>query len=170
MAAIRRRTWQTAKGERSAWVVEYTHARRRHRRTFKTKKAAEAWRAEMTVDRQKGVHVPASTSILVADASRRWLEQAQNDGLEPSTIAAYEQAIRLHINPFLADTKLVDLTAASVEEFRNRLRREGRSPVMVSKVTTALGGIIGHAMSLGLASRNPVRESVQYGKRRARLA
>ena len=170
MASVRKRVWNTAKGEKSAWIVAYLHNGKQHIRTFSTKKAATEWRAEMTLDRQKGVHVPASTSILVADAAARWLEQAQNDGLEPSTIAAYEQAIRLHINPFLADTKLVELTAAGVEDFRNQLRREGRSPVMVSKVTTALGGIVAHAMSLGLASRNPVRESVQYGKRRARLA
>jgi integrase len=171
MASIRKRTWNTkGKGEQTAWIVAYLHNGKQHIKTFSTKKAATEWRAEMTVDKQKGVHVPASTSILVADASRRWLEQAQNDGLEPSTIAAYEQAIRLHIEPFIGELKLVDLSAAGVEDFRNRLRREGRSSVMVSKVATALGGIIGHAMSLGLASRNPVRESVQYGKRRARLA
>jgi integrase len=171
MASIRKRTWNTkGKGERSAWIVAYLHNGKQHIRTFSTKKAAAGWRAEMIVDKQKGVHVPTSTSILVAGAAARWLDQARNDGLEPSTIAAYEQAVRLHIEPFLGAVKLVDLTTASVEDFRNRLRREGRSSVMVSKVTTALGGILGHAMSLGLASRNPVREAVQYGKRRQRLS
>jgi integrase len=50
------------------------------------------------------------------------------------------------------------------------LRREGRSEIMAKKVITSLGGIVAHAMSLGLASRNPVREAVQYGRRRNRLA
>jgi integrase len=170
MASIRKRTWGKPGSEKSAWVVAYMHKGRQHIKTFPTKTAATAWRAEMTVDRAKGVHVPALTSILVADAAARWLEQAQNDGLEPSTIAAYEQAVRLHILPFLGPVRLVDLTAPSVDDFRNRLRREGRSAVMVSKVVTALGGIIAHAMSLGLAARNPVREANQHGARRQRLA
>jgi hypothetical protein len=41
---------------------------------------------------------------------------------------------------------------------------------MARKITASLGGIVAHAMSLGLVSRNPVREAVQYGKRRARLS
>ena len=170
VASIRKRTWSTAKGERSAWVVAYLHNGKQHIKTFSTKREAAEWRAEMTVEKGRGIHTPASTSITVADAAARWLEQAQNDGLEPSTIAAYEQAVRLHIAPFLGTVKLVDLTAAGVEDFRNRLRREGRSAVMVQKVATALGGIVAHAMSLGLASRNPVREAAQYGQRRQRLA
>ena len=159
-----------AKGERSAWVVSYAHNGRQHLKTFKTKKAAVDWRAEMTVEKGRGIHTPASTSITVADAAARWLAQAQDDELEPSTIAGYEQAVRLHIAPFLGTVKLVDLTAAGIEDFRNRLRREGRSPAMARKITASLGGIVAHAMSLGLVSRNPVREAVQYGKRRARLS
>ena len=128
MASIRKRTWITAKGERSAWVVSYAHNGRQHLKTFKTKKAAVDWRAEMTVEKGRGIHTPASTSITVADAAARWLAQAQDDELEPSTIAGYEQAVRLHIAPFLGTVKLVDLTAAGIEDFRNRLRRKGARP------------------------------------------
>jgi len=170
MASVRKRTWNTKAGPQSAWVVSYMHEGKQHLKTFSKKKMADAWRAEMQTEQKKGIHTPASTSITIADAAARWLEQAQNDGLEPSTIAGYEQCIRLHIEPFIGVVRLVDLTAASVEDFRNRLRREGRSAVMASKVVAALGGIINHAMSLGLASRNPVREAAQYGKRRARLS
>ena len=170
MASVRRRTWNTKAGPKSAWVVSYMHAGKQHLKTFSKKKMADAWRAEMQTEQKKGIHTPASTSITIADAAARWLEQAQNDGLEPSTLASYEQFIRLHIEPFIGVVRLVDLTAAGVEDFRNRLRREGRSSVMVSKTVTALVGIVNHAMSLGLASRNPVREAVQYGKRRQRLS
>jgi integrase len=175
MASIRKRTWNTkGKGEQTAWIVAYLHNGKQHIKTFSTKKAATEWRAEMTVDKQKGVHVPASTSITVADAAARWLDEARNcdPPLEASTVAAYEQAVRLHINPYLGLVKLVDLSAAVIEDFRNRLRRDGRSPVMVKKVTTTLGGIIGGAVEDGLAARNPVRQMAQgtRHKRRARLA
>jgi integrase len=170
MASIRKRTWTTAKGERSAWVVAYLHQGKQHIKTFSTKKAAVEWRAEMTVEVGKGIHTPASTSITVAGAGARWLEQARNDGLEASTVAAYEQHLRIHILPILGAVKLVDLTAGGVGDFRNRLRREGRSAVMTQKVLISLGAVVNHAMSLGLASRNPVREATQYGKRRQKLA
>ena len=138
MASVRRRTWNTKAGPKSAWVVSYMHAGKQHHKTFSKKKMADAWRAEMQTEQKKGIHTPASTSITIADAAARWLEQAQNDGLEPSTLASYEQFIRLHIEPFIGVVRLVDLTAAGVEDFRNRLRREGRSSVMVSKTVTAL--------------------------------
>jgi integrase len=160
----------TKGGERSAWVVSYQHNGKQHLRSFSKKKMADAWRAEMQTEQKKGMHVPASTSITVADAGQRWLDQAINDGLEASTTTGYRQQLELHILPFLGDRKLVDLAAAGVEDFRNMLRREGRSEVMAKKVISSLGSIVQHAMSLGLASRNPVREAVQYGRRRQRLS
>jgi len=170
MASIRKRTWNTAKGQKSAWIVAYLHKGRQHIKTFVTKKAAEKWKAEMTVEVGKGMHTPASTSITVAAAGERWIEQAEVDGLEAGTVQVYRGHLRYHILPFLGDVKLADLSAVGVQDFRNRLIREGRSQAMAQKVTTSLGSIIGHAMVLGLASRNPVREANQHGARRQRLA
>jgi integrase len=170
MASVRKRTWQSKTGEKSAWVVSYSHQGRPHLKTFKTKKAADAWRAEMQTEQQRGMHTPASASITVAEAAARWLEQATADGLETKTVANYAGYVKYHIEPFLGDLRLVDLSAAGVTDFRNRLIREGRSPTMVTKAITSLGSIISHAMSLGLTSRNSVREASQYGKRRQRLS
>ena len=173
MASVRKRVWNTAKGQKSAWIVAYLHKGKQHIKTFETKKAAEKWRAEMTVEVGKGIHTPTSASITVAEAGRRWLDQAMNDGLEPSTVEQYEQHLKFHILPHLGDKKLADLTAASIEDFRNALSKgtdRRRSPTMVRKVIISLGGIFAHAMSFGLAARNPVREAAQYGKRRQRLA
>src|SRR6516162_631133 len=173
MASIRKRTWSTKSGEKSAWIVAYLHHGKQHIRTFKTKKAASEWRATMTVERQKGIHVPASTSITVTEAGRRWLDQAINDGLEPASVEQYRSHLELHIAPFLGDVKLAELTAASVEDFRNMLAKgtdRRRSPALIGKVVISLGSILGHAMALGLASRNVVREAVMHNRRRQRLA
>ena len=173
MASIRKRTWNTKTGEKSAWIVAYLHHGKQHIRTFKTKKAASEWRATMTVERQKGIHVPASTSITVTEAGRRWLDQAINDGLEPASVEQYRSHLELHIAPFLGDVKLAELTAASVEDFRNMLAKgtdRRRSPALIGKVVISLGSILGHAMALGLASRNVVREAVMHNRRRQRLA
>ena len=173
MASIRKRTWTTKSGEKSAWIVAYLHKSKQHIRTFKTKKAAAEWRATMTVERQKGIHVPASTSITVAEAGQRWLDQAMNDGLELASVEVYRQHLELHIAPFLGDVRLAELTAAGVEDFRVTLatgKDRRRSPALIRKVVISLGSILGHAMALGLASRNVVREAAGHSRRRQRLA
>ena len=170
MASVRKRTWNTKTGEKSAWVVAYMHKGKQHLKTFPSKREATAWRAEMQTEQKKGIHTPASVSITVSEAAGRWLDQAMNDGLERSTVVGYQQQVKYHIEPFLGPQRLADLSAAGIEDFRNQLHREGRSPAMVRKIVISLGGIFAHAMSAGLAARNPVREATQYGKRRQRLA
>ena len=170
MASVRKRTWNTKTGEKSAWVVAYMHKGKQHLKTFPSKREATAWRAEMQTEQKKGIHTPASVSITVSEAAGRWLDQAMNDGLERSTVVGYQQQVKYHIEPFIGPQRLADLSAAGIEDFRNQLHREGRSPAMVRKVVISLGGIFAHAMSAGLAARNPVREATQYGKRRQRLA
>ena len=173
MASVRKRTWKNAKGPKSAWVVAYMHKGKQHLKTFATKREAIAWRAEMQTEIKHGIHTPARVSITVAEAGARWLAQAQNDGLEPSTIAQYRQHLEFHILPHLADVKLSELTAASVQDFRNTLiagKDRRRSAATVRKVVISLGGVLGHAMALGQAARNPVRDAAQHGTRRQRLA
>jgi hypothetical protein len=65
MASIRKRTWSTAKGERSAWIVAYLYKgtdgqRKQHIKTFATKSAATEWRAELQVRQKHGLHIPDS--------------------------------------------------------------------------------------------------------------
>ena len=169
MASVRKRTWNTAKGPKSAWVVAYMHKGKQHLKTFPTKRDAVAWRAEMQTEVKRGIHTPATTSITVATAGALWLAQAETDALEASTLAQYRTHLRLHIIPFLGNVKLADLSAASVQEFRNRLLREGRSQAMTKKVLTSLGAILAQAMAVGQVGRNIVREQASHGARRRRL-
>ena len=101
MASVRKRTWSTKTGEKSAWVVAYTHKGKQHLKTFPSKREATAWRAEMQTEQKKGIHTPASVSITVSEAAGRWLDQAMNDGLERSTVVGYQQQVKYHIEPFL---------------------------------------------------------------------
>ena len=171
MASVRKRAWVTSKGvEKTAWVVDYTHKGKQHIKTFPTKREAVAWRADMQHEVKQGTHTPASKSITVAAAGALWLSQAENDGLEASTVMQYRQHLNYHIAPFLGDVKLAELTPASVVDFRARLRKEGRSPVMTKKVTTSLGAILATAMAAGRAARNVVREQArEHANRQRRL-
>ena len=171
MASVRKRAWVTSKGvEKTAWVVDYTHRGKQHIKTFPTKREATAWRADMQHEVKQGTHTPASKSITVAEAGALWLSQAENDGLEASTVMQYRQHLNYHITPFLGDVKLAELTPASVVDFRAQLRKEGRSQVMAKKVTTSLGAILASAMAAGRVARNVVREQArEHGNRQRRL-
>lgn len=131
--SVSKRPWTTPSGEpREAWVVRYYDADGKYRtRTFKAKKNAEAWEAQMRVDRKNGIHRPDSTSITLREAGALWLETCEAEGVEPEAIRAYEIHLRLHIYPAtapqntpsgwkgqLGDLKLSKLTSPMCEVFK----------------------------------------------------
>jgi integrase len=169
MASIRKRTWKSGGEERTAWIADYfDQAGNRHIKTFKQKKAADAWLIATRGEVQQGTHAPESTSITVGEAGDAWIAQAEADGLERSTLTQYRQHLDLHIKPFLGAVKLAQLSPAAVQAFRNQLATNGRKPAMVKRATTSLSSILGYAMSTGRAGRNVVREQ-RHGRRHRRL-
>jgi integrase len=169
MASIRKRTWQSRDGEKTAWIADYfDQSGRRHIKTFKLKKAAESWLDEAKIEVKRGVHTPAKTSVTVAQAGESWIEQAEADRLERSTLMQYRQHLDYHIKPFIGRVRLAELTPAEVRMFRNQLLKDGRSPTMAKKVVGSLGSILANAMAEHKVARNVVREQAQHGARRER--
>jgi integrase len=167
--SVRKRAWTTSKGlEKEAWVVDYvdqTGARRL--KTFAKKKAADNFAATANVEIRAGVHTADSASITVAEAGKLWLETGDKAGLERSTLAAYRQHLKLHIEPYLCNVKLSQLSAPMVREFEDKLARgdmpegadpEPRTRVMVRKVRVSLSSLLSDAQERGLVSRNVVRD------------
>ncbi len=115
---------------------------------------------------KRGTHTADSASISVADAGKRWINQAEADELEASTIAQYRQHLDLHIKPFLGDVKLSRLTGPMIREFKSNLQKNGRSTAMVRKVTVSLGSIIAYALEAGLVAQNVVRDGATRKRRR----
>ena len=97
MATIRKRTWTTRRGEsKSAWIADYTdQAGKQHIKTFATKRAADAWLVTARHEISLGVHTPDTASSTVAEAGEVWIDQAEADGLELSTIRQYRQHLDL---------------------------------------------------------------------------
>ncbi len=158
--SIRKRTWKTANGEaKEAWVVDYVdQVGKRRLKTFGKKKDADAFQTRSQFEISQGTHTPDSASITVAEAAEKWLETCRSRGLERSTIDAYAQHARLHIEPFLGRLKLSQISPPGVREFEDRLRLDARSPAMVRKILTSLGSLLSDAQERGLVSRNVVRE------------
>jgi integrase len=164
--SVRKRTWKGKGGEeRSAWLVDYFDGSgRRRAKTFRLKKEADAFAAQAKVDIRAGVHTPDSASITVREAAALWIEGCEGRKLEPTTIAAYEQHIALHITPTLGATKLSQITAPMVRAFEDALRSGSapfgrpRSPAMIKRILRSLGSILSDSQERGLVARNVVRD------------
>ena len=107
-------------------------------------------------DVSRGLHVADSQSITVAEAGKLWIERAERDGLERSTVNQYAAHLKHHIVPEIGIVKLSALTAPRVNQFIDTLL-ETRSRVLARKVLTSLGSLVDEAMRRGLAAHNPAR-------------
>ena len=179
--SVRERAWTTSKGlKKEKWVADYVdQTGKRRLKTFAKKKDAVNFEATANVEIRAGVHTADSASVTVAAAGKRWIDTAEKgspgrEPLERATVEAYRQHLRLHIEPYVGNVKLSQLSAPMVREFEDKLARgdmpEGakpqpRSPAMVRKVRVSLSSLLSDAQERGLVSRNVVRE-LRRGRQR----
>jgi integrase len=155
MATIRKRSWTDRGGEqRQAWLVDYRDAAgKRRSKQFGRKRDAEAWSTSTAWQVSQGTHTPDSQSITVSAAAKQWIERARRDSLEPTTIAGYDQHVRLHIEPICGAVKLSQLTAPMVAGYRDRLLDNLSRPMAV-RVLRSLTSIIADAQGRGQVAQN----------------
>jgi integrase len=179
--SVRKRTWIGSKGiEKEAWVVDYVDKSgkggKRRLKTFAKKKDATAFEATASVEVRAGVHTADSASITIAEAGKLWIATGEQSGLERTTLDAYRQHLRLHIEPYLGAVKLSQLSAPMVREFEDKLARgdmpagaepEPRSPAMVRRIRGSLSSLVSDAQERGLVSRNVVRD-LRMGRRKGK--
>jgi integrase len=147
---------------REAWVVDYTDQDGdRVMKTFAKKKEADAYHATVSVAVAAGTHTAPSKSITLAGAAKLWLDYVAGRGRERATLVAYEQHVRIHINPRLGHFKLATLSAPNVEGFCDdlinkvsELTGKKMSRLMARKVLTTLKSIIRHAQRHGKVAQN----------------
>jgi len=155
MTSIRRRLWTAPDGsEQTAWQVDYRDAGgKRRSKQFGRKKEAEAWLTNAAYEVSQGTHTPDSQSITVEKAAELWLARGRRENLETSTLAAYDQHVRLHIKPLCGDRKLSQLTKPAIEGYRDQLV-DGLSRPMASRVLRSLTAIIDEAQRRGYVAQN----------------
>jgi len=163
VASIRKRSWQTKRGElKSGWQVDYAdqHGFRR-RKMFSHKKNADAFALTAQLEVRDGTHVAESDSLTVAEAGENWIETAEavdEPPLEPTTLEQYRQHLDLHIVPIIGKVKLAKLNVPVIRDFADKLRAAGRSSTMVKYVIRSLGSLLADAQERGNIVRNPVHE------------
>lgn len=155
------------------WQCDYKDGEgKRRSKQFPTKGEATAWWSKTSAEVGQGTHVADSASITVAEAAKLWLAHGESEGLERSTLAAYEQHVRLHINPLIGSRKLSQLKTPAVEAFKDALMAT-RSRPMVKRIMVSLSCIFLEAQRRGKAAHNPVQavrvKTPQRGKERPEM-
>ena len=169
MATVRKRTWKSGGETKTAWIADYfDQDGKRHIKTCRTKKEADAFLIQARHEVGRGVHTPESASVTVAEAAALWIEKSELEKLERSTLREYRNHVRLHINPLIGEIKLARLSTPAIEAFRDELLKE-RSRAMARKVLASLKSILHEAQRRGLAAQNaaqPVRVDVKKHDKR----
>lgn len=135
--------------------ISYTDSagRRRHRsKTFPTRQAAKAWRAERMREVDTDTYRDPSP-LTLAEVAARWLETVAR-GRAPSTHVAYRHAWERIVAPALGERRIALIRATEVQAFYDALgqRYAANTVAMAHKV---LRGVFGHAVTDGILASNP---------------
>lgn len=139
---------------RDGWFVDYRDAAGKRRgKIFKRKKDADAWLVNALAEVQRGTHTPDSTSVTIAQAADQWLDTVRASDREPTTLAPYEQHVRLHIVPVCGGIKLSQLTAPKVRAILDGWLANLSRP-MATRVFRSFKAILTDAQAHGLVGQN----------------
>lgn len=153
--AIRKREWTARDGEhRSAWQADYVDQMgKRRSKQFGRKKDAEAFLHRAQAEVRLGTHTVSRESMTVEQAAKNWLADRGGANLEPTTLAAYEQHVRLHIVPLCGSVKLSELTAPRVRGFLKHWETK-LTPAMAKRVLRSFRAVLSTAMCEGHVGQN----------------
>jgi len=161
MATIRKISWKKGDGSPTyGYQLTYMDGlKKRHRKTFETKAAADAWRVKIEAELADGKHVPVSASRTVRkgwDEWLRYLESLQRVGKrERTTVRHYRTHFEKHISPQpIADIGMSQLTPAHIQAFVEEL--EGSlSHALGIKVYMTLRMLLTYCRRRGWLAHNP---------------
>jgi integrase len=154
MATVRKRTWVSGGEVKTAWIADYFDQNgKRHIKTFTRQRDARDWLDQTTGEVKQGIHTPERASITVAEAAELWIENAELNEREISTLRQYRNHADLHVTPRIGGVKLARLTSPMVVSFRDDLLRNCSRP-MARKVLASLKSILKNAQSAGLVAQN----------------
>jgi integrase len=164
MAKVRKRTWTTKTGPKTAWLVDYRdQAGKRRFMTYDRKKDADAALIDAQGEIKQGIHTPSRASATIAEAAEIWMRacgetpegaKPHPDPLERSTLKQYRNHVDRHIVPLIGTAKLSKLSTPAIEQFCEELSKKCSRP-MARKVLTSLKSIIRAAQRKGLIAHNP---------------
>lgn len=144
----------------ASWVAHATWQeggkRRQAKRSFDTKKQAQAALTELLAAHQSGTFV-ARNRLTLAEFLEPWLACLANQGRKPTTLRGYRGSIERHVIPSLGSLPLQDLRPSDLDALYASLRRGGLSMTSVHHVHAVISKLLHDAERKGLVNRNVAR-------------
>jgi integrase len=157
MASIRKREWSTARGmKKVAYVVDYVDGRgTRQRQQFGRWKEADRFRIKIENQLAEGTYRPDANKVTVRDLCEAFLEHCQgrmdrNERMSRKMLAVYRGHVNnhiLHLDHGLGPSKLSQLTAKGIGDFRDGIRSAGVTVPTTRKILATLHAIMEYAIS-----------------------
>lgn len=123
------------------------------KRGFKTKRSAEEYLATVEVSKLRGEWMdPTKSKVTVGEWARPWY--LAHSELKPTTLFGYDQALRKHVLPRWATTRLNDVSHSDVQSWVTSLSAS-HGGSSVKQTYLVLAGIFKFAARDGLVVRNP---------------
>jgi integrase len=174
MASVRKRTWVSPTGEKTAWFVDYYDSRGdRQRKHFPTKKAAEAFRINIEGQLQTGVYRPDANKVTVRQACEGFLihcegRHQRDERMTRKMLTVYRGHINnhiLHLQIGIGAWRLSQLTAKAVGEFRDRIRSAGVTVPTTRKILATLHSVLEYSVGQDWIATNAAHSVKVIGPR-----
>jgi integrase len=128
---------------------------RSYKRTFRSRREADAYEARELADRSRGAWIdPRQSATTFAEWAKQW--RASAAGRRPKTLSRADDAIRLHLVPAFGARPLGSLTPLDVQELVNDLARRF-APATTRTYFAVLRAILNTAVNADLIARSPCR-------------
>ena len=138
------------------WCAAYTLNGNRHYMYGKTRKEV-AKKLKEALAESGGAYYP---DILIEDYLTRWLEDSVKESVRARTYERYESVCRVHINSYVGNKRLVDLTEMNVQSFYREKLTSGCSPRTVQYLHVTLHKALKQAVGWRLVPRNVAEAAV----------
>lgn len=157
MASVRKRG--------TKWVVNYTdQSGRRRLKTFERKKEADAYRLKIEVEIERGIHIPASESLSVAEICDRVLidgeDRVRTGQLSPGRLRTIGNHVNRHIVPHLGGETMNEITFMQIDAWLKILLRKSGLKITTCKfIYETLKSIEQFAKVRGLVTKTPIKDA-----------
>lgn len=128
-------------------------------KTFTRKRDAELWKQKMVVDRERGylkLEAQKNSSPTFLEFQEQWFNTKSIE-LAPRSQENYRSILDIHLNPFLKETKIGNISMLDGHKLISLLKSKGKNPKGINMVIILLKGILNDAVKWEILSINPLR-------------
>ena len=126
------------------------------RRTFKLKREADAWVADVRREMKTGGVVEPS-KMMVSEYLDHWLDTAGSQSVRASTAASYRSMVETYLKPHLGSIRLAELLPLMIQTAYAKLQDGGSSPRTVRYAHSVLHNALAQAVEWRMITRNPTQ-------------